>query len=86
MTPTPFRYTVPEQALSDLRQRLALSRFPERMPGEAWAYGSDPAYMRTLIDYWQDGFDWRAAEDLLASMPHSADRWDRSALFESRWR
>ncbi len=70
MTPTPFRYTVPEQAISDLRQRLALSRFPERMPGEAWAYGSDPDYMRTLIDYWQDGFDWRAAEELLASMPN----------------
>ena len=70
MTPSPFRYTVPEDAITDLRQRLALSRFPERMPGEAWAYGSDPDYMRSLVEYWRDGFDWRAEEERLASFPN----------------
>lgn len=63
--PRPFSLEIPDTALSDLAQRLAFARFPEQTPGEAWAYGSDVAYMRDLVDYWKGRFDWRRAEAAL---------------------
>jgi len=58
----PFRLHVEQRALDDLRARLALTRFPEQAPGEPWAYGTDVAYLRELVAYWRDGFDWWAQE------------------------
>jgi len=56
----PFRLHVEQRAIDDLRARLALTRFPDQAPGEPWAYGTDVAYLRELVAYWRDGFDWRA--------------------------
>jgi microsomal epoxide hydrolase len=58
----PFRLHVEQRAIDDLRARLALTRFPDQAPGEPWAYGTDVAYLRELVAYWRDGFDWRAQE------------------------
>ena len=67
--PRPFTLTVPDPEIVDLRSRLARTRFPDRAPGEAWAYGADPDYLRTLCAYWRDGFDWRAQEAALNAFP-----------------
>jgi hypothetical protein len=58
----PFALHVPDAAIGDLRERLARTRFPDQAPGEAWAYGTDVAYLRGLVEYWRDTFDWRAEE------------------------
>src|SRR5215212_9652601 len=58
----PFTLHVPDAAISDLRERLARTRFPDQAPGEAWAHGTDVAYLRGLVEYWRDTFDWRAEE------------------------
>ncbi len=68
-TPTPFTLSIPEQALDDLRTRLALTRFPDQAPDAPWAYGTDLAYMKTLVPYWQSSFDWRAQEAALNAFP-----------------
>lgn len=62
MAPTPFRLEVPESALSDLRERLARTRFPDEPPLEPWSTGTSLAYLKELVAYWQTGFDWRAQE------------------------
>lgn len=67
--PRSFTYRVPEEAIADLRQRLALTRLPDRMPGEPWAYGTDPAYLAELIHYWREDFDWRSQEARLNAFP-----------------
>ncbi len=67
--PQAFRLEIPDDALADLAQRLAFARFPERTPGEAWAYGADVDYMRALTDYWKQSFDWRKAEAALNAFP-----------------
>ena len=67
--PEPFRLHVAESAIDDLRQRLARTRYPDRAPGEAWAYGTDVEYMTRLVDHWRDGFDWRAQEARLNAFP-----------------
>ncbi len=67
--PTPFTLTVPEQAVADLKARLAMTRFPDQAPDAPWAYGTDLAYMKDLVAYWKDGFDWRAQEAALNAYP-----------------
>jgi pimeloyl-ACP methyl ester carboxylesterase len=64
-----FRMHVPDAAIEDLRRRLTHTRFPDQTPGEPWAYGTPVAYMRALVDYWRDAFDWRAHERHLNSFP-----------------
>ncbi|MEA2787960.1 MAG: hypothetical protein QOG73_366, partial [Acetobacteraceae bacterium] len=61
-TPTPFTLSTSDQAIDDLRARLGLTRFPDQAPDAPWAYGTDLAYMKTLVPYWKDQFDWRAQE------------------------
>ena len=63
MTPLrPFRVDVPEGDLSDLRSRLQAARWPNEVDGAGWDYGTDLGYLRELVAYWSDGFDWRAQE------------------------
>src|SRR6202047_849948 len=69
MTPQPFTLAVPAAAIADLRERLARTRLPDQAPGPAWAYGADVAYLRELVAYWRDTFDWRAQEARLNAFP-----------------
>jgi microsomal epoxide hydrolase len=66
--PVPFTLHVPDAAIAELRARLARTRLPDQA-GEPWAYGTDVAYMRELVRYWHDAFDWRAAEAKLNALP-----------------
>ena len=66
----PFRIAVPEEALVDLRERLVRVRLPDEIPGSGWTYGSSLAYIRELVEYWRDRYDWRAAERSLNRFPH----------------
>ncbi len=59
----PFTIAVPETALDDLRQRLARTRWPD--DGAGWEYGTNLAYMKDLVDYWQHRYDWRRHEATL---------------------
>src|SRR5271169_2238633 len=67
--PVPFTLSVAEADIADLHDRLARSRFPDSAPGEAWAYGTDVAYLHGLVDYWRKGFDWPAEEAALNAFP-----------------
>lgn len=67
--PTPFTLHVPDAAITDLRERLARTRWPDQTPGEPWAYGTSVEYLRGLVEYWRDGFDWRAQEARLNAFP-----------------
>jgi pimeloyl-ACP methyl ester carboxylesterase len=68
-SPEPFVMAVPEALLNDLQQRLALTRWPDEIPGSGWHYGANLAYVKELVHYWQHQYDWRAQERLLNSFP-----------------
>jgi pimeloyl-ACP methyl ester carboxylesterase len=57
-----FRVSVPRGVLIDLDERLQRTRWPDQLPGTGWTYGTDTAYLRELVSYWQRDFDWRAQE------------------------
>ncbi|HLH46105.1 MAG TPA: epoxide hydrolase N-terminal domain-containing protein, partial [Acidimicrobiales bacterium] len=56
----PFRVDVPEEALEDLRLRLARTRFPNEIPGVGWDQGMPLGYLEELVAYWAGPYDWRA--------------------------
>ncbi len=63
MDQKPFRLHVADSAIDDLYTRLARTRLPDEPPGLLpWQTGTDLAFMRRLLAYWRDGFDWRAQE------------------------
>ena len=61
----PYTIQVPEADIEDLKARLALARIPDQIPNTGWDYGTDMAYLRELIDYWRNDFDWREQESAL---------------------
>src|ERR1700681_49570 len=67
--PTRFTLHIPDADIADLRDRLARTRLPDQAPGDAWAYGTDVGYLRTLTEYWRKDFDWRAQEAALTVFP-----------------
>src|SRR5689334_7320678 len=60
--------TAPE-ALADLRARLRATRWPDAPEDAGWSLGTDLGYLRELVAYWADGFDWPAQEAALNRLP-----------------
>jgi microsomal epoxide hydrolase len=67
--PRPFTIHVTDEALADLRSRLARTRWPDQNPGGGWSYGSDREYMQRLVAFWRDEYDWRVHEERLNRIP-----------------
>ena len=65
----PFRVEVSDEALDDLRNRLAGTRWPSEVPGAGWSRGVPLGYLKELAGYWRDGFDWRKQEAELNQVP-----------------
>jgi len=65
----PFRIAVPEADLTDLRDRLARTRWPDELPGVGWDRGVPLTYLRELVEYWSTGYDWREQEARLNAFP-----------------
>jgi len=65
----PFKVEVPQAALEDLRQRLGMTRWPERETVSDWSQGVPLDKMQALVSYWAQGYDWRAAEARLNAFP-----------------
>jgi microsomal epoxide hydrolase len=66
----PFRIAVPDAVLEDLHARLARTRWPDEIRDSGWTYGTNLAYLRELVAYWRERYDWRAAEAALNAFPH----------------
>jgi pimeloyl-ACP methyl ester carboxylesterase len=64
-----FRIEVPQADLGDLRERLARTRWPDELPGVGWSRGVPLDYLKDLVDYWANGFDWRGQEARLNELP-----------------
>ena len=66
----PFKVQVPDATLKDLQERLAQTRWSDEIPGSDWDYGTNLSYIRELVGYWQNGFNWRAQEEAINKFSH----------------
>ncbi len=65
----PFRVEVPEADLSDLRERIAGTRWPDELSGVGWNRGVPLDYLKDLSGYWRNEYDWRKHEAQLNAYP-----------------
>lgn len=67
--PQPFAPRATAAELDDLRARLRATRWPDAPEDAGWSLGTDVGYLRELVAYWADEFDWPAQEAALAELP-----------------
>jgi pimeloyl-ACP methyl ester carboxylesterase len=68
-SPEPFVQRTDPAVLADLRARLRATRWPDAPAGAGWSLGADVEYLRELVGYWAEEFDWAAQEAKLAGLP-----------------
>ena len=76
----PMTIDVPQPVLDDLRGRLERTRWPNEVPGTGWSRGADLSYMKELVSWWFDEYDWREQEEGLNEHHHF-----RAASTASTW-
>ena len=65
----PFHVHFPDEALADLKRRIAATRWPERETVSDQSQGVQLATIQKLADYWAKNYDWRKAEARLNDYP-----------------
>jgi hypothetical protein len=65
----PFRISVPEEAIVDLRRRIAATRWPDRETVTDQSQGVQLAPIQELASYWATDYDWRKIEAKLNALP-----------------
>ncbi|MDG2004577.1 MAG: epoxide hydrolase [Novosphingobium sp.] len=58
----PFTLAIPDDQLDDLNRRIDATRWPDKETVDDWSQGTPLAALRGLVEYWRDGYDWRACE------------------------
>ena len=66
---TPFKISIPDSQLTDLKLRLSLTRFPDKETPPDWSQGIPLDYMHKVKDYWQNTYHWPDREALLNRWP-----------------
>jgi pimeloyl-ACP methyl ester carboxylesterase len=65
----PFRISIPDSALVDLRRRIAATQFPDKETVNDQSQGVQLATVRALAGYWEKQYDWRRVESQLNALP-----------------
>ena len=65
----PFDVDIPQEALDDLRRRLAATRWPDKETVADQSQGAQLAGLQELVRYWGTAYDWRKAEAKLNALP-----------------
>jgi hypothetical protein len=61
--------SIPEEALVDLRRRIAATRWPEKETVADQSQGVQLAKFQELVHYWGTEYDWRKGEARLNAVP-----------------
>jgi pimeloyl-ACP methyl ester carboxylesterase len=72
----PFRVDMPDEALGDLRRRIAAVRWPSRELVADRSQGVQLGTIQELARYWATDYDWRAFEARLNALPQFKTEFD----------
>jgi len=65
MSVNPFSIQIKQEVLDDLNYRLDHYRWPDQIKDAGWERGTDIDYLRSLVSYWRNQYDWRKEESEL---------------------
>src|SRR5688572_25512925 len=72
----PFQAKVSDEALADLRRRIAATRWPTKELVKDRSQGVQLATLKELARYWATEYDWRKAEAKLNAVPQFVTKID----------
>ncbi len=72
----PFHVDMPDEAIADLRRRIAATRWPTRELVADRSQGVQLATIQELARYWATDYDWRACEATLNALPQFTTQID----------
>lgn len=61
----PFKISISDAELEDLKRRLQATRWPDKETPSDWTQGIPLSYMQEICAYWADQYDWRRCETML---------------------
>lgn len=62
MSIKPCTIRIPKEEIDNLKQRLELTRLPDEIPNAKWEYGIPLDFMKDVMRYWKDEFNWYEVE------------------------
>ena len=65
----PFRITIPDEQIAELRRRIAATRWPDRETVSDQSQGAKLEELQQLVRYWRSDYDWRKVEARLNALP-----------------
>ena len=65
----PFTINITEFDLIDLKRRLRNVRYVDHLRGTQFTYGFSSIYLKKVVTYWRDVYNWREAESELNAYP-----------------
>jgi pimeloyl-ACP methyl ester carboxylesterase len=65
----PFRISIPDEALADMRRRIAATQWPDRETVADHSQGVPLEMIRELARHWATDYDWRKTEVRLNALP-----------------
>ncbi|NXS94197.1 HYEP hydrolase, partial [Jacana jacana] len=66
----PFKIETSDKEIEDLHHRLEQTRYTPPLEGAAFHYGFNSNYLRKVVAYWRNQFDWRKQVEVLNKYPH----------------
>ena len=74
----PFKINVSDEAIADLGERLAMTRWPQQVAAD-WTHGQPVPFIKELAEQWAH-FDWRAVEAKLNAHPQFTTEIDGQTI------
>lgn len=67
---TPFKISIPDHEIKDLNYRLKNTRWAPSISDATWEDGTDANYLKDLITYWANDYNWKEREAKLNQLDH----------------
>jgi microsomal epoxide hydrolase len=65
----PFEISFSPHVVDDLKRRLGATRWADAVTSD-WSYGTNGGFLRKLVRYWEEAYDWAARVAALNRLPH----------------
>lgn len=70
MTPERFTIAIPQARVDDMRRRLSATSWPGDFGNDDWRYGVEEKWLKDMVRYWANDYDWRKDEARMNAWPH----------------
>lgn len=68
--PAPFKIDIPETTINQILDRIRQFEWPDAPEGGGWAYGTDLATMKDIVEHWLHSYNWDREQEIINRLPH----------------